>query len=166
MLGLALGCNVSDANSRLWLTLHIRQTTNISHLIWHSSYSHFVNKICLTFMESEIGFSLFYIAQGFFFQGGGAQGSLNHIFFLCHNKTVAFKDPKMVTKYRFSAVQVFKGFFWSNSTCERVGVALSPNLEEGSLKEAQNYVQFALWGFRVAESRNGSVWMISWVAVG
>lgn len=77
-------------------------------------------------MESEIGFSLFYIAQEFFW---GAQGSLNHIFFFCHNKTVAFKDLKMVTKYRFSAVQVLKGFFLSNSTCERVGIALSPNLE-------------------------------------
>lgn len=41
----------------------------------------------------------------------------------------------------------------------------APIWSKGLWKKHKNYVQFALWGFRVAESRNGSMWMISWVAV-
>lgn len=106
---MALGYNVSNANSRLWLKLHIRQTTNISHLIWHSSYSHFVNKICLTFMESEIGFSLFYIAQEFL---GGAQGSLNHIFFSVIIKLSHLKTWKWLQSIGFQQCKSSKVFFY------------------------------------------------------
>lgn len=124
-------------------------------------------------MESKIELILFYIAQGFFWarrvgKGAGITQSCIYIFifFSVIIKLLHLKTWKWLQSIGFQQCTSSKVFFFYQIRLAKESVLLSaPIWSKGLWKKHKNYVQFALWGFRVAESRNGSMWMISWVAV-
>lgn len=100
---------------------------------------------------------------------GGAEGGRDHLiisFFAVIIKLPHLKTWKWLQSIGFqqckSSKVFFLLFFEIKFDSRESRYSSQPQFGEKGYK---NCAQFASWGFKVAESRNGSMWMISWVAV-